>query len=114
MDESTSKTPAKRSRPVGEGILDDRLMGELLAAFIAELPCRAARIQNALERGDGKEAAHFAHQLKGTAAVYGFDTMADAADRLHALIVGEGRQTEVQAAANELADLCRHVAGTTT
>src|SRR6185503_18682057 len=84
---------------------DAELM-ELLAAFVAGLPERASALERSLELGDLGGLTRQAHQLKGTAASYGFITIAEVAGHLEAHCK-ESALDAVRRQVSEVADLCR-------
>ncbi len=104
---SEEELPGDGSKPLGNGFINDDTMADLLDAFAAELPDRATRIENALRDGDFRHLDHFSHQLKGAAAVYGFDRIAMAADRVHKLAGSSSDHEQLPAAVDKLVDLCR-------
>jgi PAS domain S-box-containing protein len=92
------------------GILEPGKVAALVDAFRGELPARADLIEKAARQRDRAGLLHVTHQLKGTAGVYGFDGISETAriicDRLHS----DDELQELEAAASELAALCRQAA----
>jgi PAS domain S-box-containing protein len=80
---------------------------EMIAAFADELPSRVETIADALRRHDRQGAAAMAHQLKGTAAVYGFAEVADAACVIHQRVTTEEDLEQLQTAIADLEGLCK-------
>jgi CheY-like chemotaxis protein len=94
----------------GSGPLDAAVVAELVEAFAGELPDRARLIEDALRSGDGRLLAELAHQLKGTAGLYGFTQIADAARAICQRATEEQELELLQAAVEELARLCGEAA----
>ncbi|MEQ8317112.1 MAG: Hpt domain-containing protein [Phycisphaerales bacterium] len=93
---------------------NDPDVGEIVALFVSEMPRRRADIVRAAEAGDAAEAARFAHQLKGAAGGYGFETLGQiAAAAEHALNDLQPSKSDdasaVYAAAAPLIDACDRV-----
>jgi CheY-like chemotaxis protein len=95
----------------GSGPLDAAVVAELVEAFAGELPDRARLIEDALRSGDCRLLAELAHQLKGTAGIYGFTRIADAARAICQRATEEQDLEQLQAAVEELARLCGQAAG---
>ncbi len=106
--------PAKGSTAAPPGLvgstrIHENEKAELLAEFIESLSGRIAEIEEALRAEDLETLARLAHSLKGTAGLYGFPQISEAA-----LVVEKqaDEQTEPRAAAAELVDLCKRASGT--
>ena len=54
---------SSRSGPTGRA-----LVGEIIDSFLGDMPCRLARLREALTAGDGEALAFAAHSLKGSSA----------------------------------------------
>lgn len=54
---------------------NDPDVGEIVAVFVAEMPRRRDELVRAAQAGDASEAARIAHQLKGAAGGYGFESL---------------------------------------
>jgi PAS domain S-box-containing protein len=78
----------------------------LVETFTDDLPRRVEIFHSALREHDFHRLAEMAHQLKGTAAVYGFSQIADAAATIHDRATTETDWEQVQAAVAELVELC--------
>jgi HPt (histidine-containing phosphotransfer) domain-containing protein len=85
----------------------DADLAGLVAIFVDELPCRTAMLSGALESGDFEGLRRAAHQLKGAAGSYGFDTITSSAARVEQAVRQDAPEAEIQAALNALVDLCR-------
>jgi signal transduction histidine kinase/CheY-like chemotaxis protein/HPt (histidine-containing phosphotransfer) domain-containing protein len=107
---------ARPSREVGEsrqGLLystyaHDAEMVELISSFVRRLPSQLEEIRSAARGGRLDAVRKRAHQLKGAGGGYGFQAVSDRAAQLeHA--ASHGSEAEVEAAIDELAELCRRV-----
>lgn len=58
---------------------DDPDMAEILSYFVDDAPAKIERFQEALRRQDYDQIRVLAHQLKGSAAGYGFESLSDLA-----------------------------------
>ena len=79
---------------------------DLTEAFAAELPTRSQFIEEALRERNLELLARLTHQLAGTAAIYGFARVSDAARTIHRRVTEEEALQQIEAAVAELADLC--------
>ena len=96
------KTTAKAVEPSGGDPSDDD-MAEVFTKGLAE---RVEIIQNALRERDLQRLAAIAHQLNGTAAVYGFSQLADVARVIYDRATEEGNLEQVRTAVAELVEMC--------
>jgi len=109
--------PQKREAargPVGlleAGPLDTATVARLVGVFAQELPARAAAIASALRSRDFRSLKELAHQLKGTAGLYGFAQIADAARLVHQQVAEETDMGQLQTAVSELVKLCEQTSG---
>ena len=71
--------PRNSDQPVRSRFADDPAMKAIVARFAAALPERSGHLQQALLEANLEELHSLAHQLKGTAGGYGFDTISSAA-----------------------------------
>ena len=95
--------------PVGlleGGPLDAATVARLVGGFAQELPERAVTIENALRSQDLHLVKELAHQLKGSAGLYGFTQIADAARMIHQRATEEEDLEQLQAAVGDLVQLC--------
>jgi histidine phosphotransfer protein HptB len=81
-------------------------LGELVSQFVEEMPRRTATMVEYFRAGDLDGLRRTAHQLKGAAGSYGFDPLSPAAARLENAIRTGDAIDQVQAALEELVDLC--------
>ncbi len=108
-----SSTPESAHDSAGlldSGILDPDEVVTLIDGFRGELPPRAQQIGQAFQERNRSLLLELAHQLKGTAGIYGFDNISDTAlaicDRLRA----DDELEELQAAVCGLIALCKQAA----
>jgi PAS domain S-box-containing protein len=93
--------------PPGSGLAVRDALAPLIESFAGELPARAERIQTALGDRNRSLLRELAHQLKGTAGVYGFLEIADTAAAIHRQTIDETGLEQLQATVAKLAELCR-------
>ena len=106
----TSPAARQPATLLDAGILDPGTVTALMDAFREELAHRAATIDEALEQGDHTRLLELAHQLKGTAGMYGCQEIAETARTLCDRLRTDGDLRELQAGVAQLADLCRQAA----
>jgi len=102
--------PQAAVEPVGlleGGLLDPAKVAQLVGEFADELPARAEVIQRALGARDFRLLKALAHQLKGTAGVYGFTQIAGAAQVVHQQSDEQQQWEQLQAAVADLVQLCK-------
>ena len=78
-----------------------------MGGFARELPARTATIVSALRSQDFRLLAELAHRLKGSAGLYGFSRIADAAHTVHKQATEEADLERIEAAVGELVGLCQ-------
>ena len=88
------------------GLLDAAKVAQMVEAFIAEAPRRAGIIEEALAGQDRRLLAELAHQLKGTAGVFGFPRVAEIAEVIHRAATEQEGWQQIQADVAELVLLC--------
>ena len=98
---------------LGSSLIDDGRLTELVESFAAELPDRAKRFEDALETRDFELLEELAHQLKGSAGIYGFAQISDMACTVNRLTKEGSQDEQLLAAVGELADLCEQAANGT-
>jgi HPt (histidine-containing phosphotransfer) domain-containing protein len=89
---------------------DDEDMRELVEYFVSELGTRVQDMSKAWEQANADQIRVFAHQLKGSAAGYGFDSIGTAAGRLESAInsiSSPNKLSGIESQFRELLDLCQ-------
>ena len=81
--------------PLVSILADDPDMQPLVHMFVDEVPEKIDVLTQALAQGDWEKAKVFAHQLKGSAAGYGFPSLTDAAGMLERLLAMPQRNTQL-------------------
>ncbi len=109
--------PQPSARPSGEGMLFDGLLdnataGRLVDAYTDTLPRQAEAIEKAFTAGDFNLLAKLAHELKGTAGIYGFSRVSENALALQQLAAECDDAERLETAVYELTRLCREAART--
>jgi HPt (histidine-containing phosphotransfer) domain-containing protein len=88
-----------------DGPLDAKTVARLMGGFAQELPGRARAIHSALQSRHWRLVSDLAHQLKGSAGLYGFAQVAEAARAVHRQ-AEEADLEPLEAAVAELVKLC--------
>jgi HPt (histidine-containing phosphotransfer) domain-containing protein len=104
------ETPHASMGLLDSGILAPNKVAALIDAFREELPPRAERIDKAFQQRNRTLLFELAHQLKGTAGFYGFDSISETARTICDRLQADDELTELQATVFELAALCRQAA----
>jgi len=97
--------------PIRSSFASDPDMAELVDLFLDELPKRLETLNVAVDGRDIETLRRLAHQLKGAAGGYGFETIGTAAGSLEALIKASGDAAKDQLSTmsesiNDLKSLC--------
>ena len=90
-----------------DGILDPAKAVELIDAFRGELSARAQRIDQAFQQNDRTRLFELAHQIKGSAGLYGFDKISEIARTICGRLQADDELAELQESVFELVNLCR-------
>jgi HPt (histidine-containing phosphotransfer) domain-containing protein len=90
---------------------DDPDMAELVQMFVADLPQRAAAVEQAWSGRRLDDLRRLAHQLRGSSASYGFEVIGDTAGQIEDQIKAMSAQppedlASVRAGVEELLSLC--------
>ncbi|MEZ6070576.1 MAG: Hpt domain-containing protein [Pirellulales bacterium] len=72
--------------PIYSTLADDPDWAELVEMFVDDVPDRIATIEHSYTSGDRESLRRVAHQLKGAAGSYGFDSVTDVAAQLERAI----------------------------
>lgn len=96
----------------------DPEMRELIGYFVEDLPKRTQALEQAWGAADLGSLRRIAHQLKGAAGGYGFDTIGQAAGELEVCAgdapVGEDHVRFIESQVRRLLDLCSRAAADST
>jgi HPt (histidine-containing phosphotransfer) domain-containing protein len=74
-----SKPKASSTGPIKSPLAKDEGFRDLVEEYVAAIPGITRKIQTALDAGDLATVAGLSHQLKGSAGMYGFGVITDAA-----------------------------------
>ncbi len=97
-------------QPLVSEFAGDPDMVEIVEYFVGELPSRIAAIRSAASESNVASLTTLAHQLKGAAPGYGFQSIGEAAGVLEAsLRSSEGSIDRVMGQIEDLASLCERV-----
>lgn len=88
---------------------DDPDMFDLVELFVEDLPERVTQIQTAHANGDTEVFRRTTHQLKGAAGGYGFQQVTDVAAVLEAAIREDASADRIDAALEDLVEICARV-----
>lgn len=107
---------ADPSRPSSTHIVSefagDRDMAELVELFVGEMPGRVEAIRTAFGSDSLETLKRIAHQLKGSAAGYGFPTIGEAAGKLESSVLNLTQPAmavqleSLRVQVDQLTDLC--------
>jgi HPt (histidine-containing phosphotransfer) domain-containing protein len=75
-------TQTKPSEPIRSKYHENPIYEPLIAEFLEDLPDLQETIQREVNSGDPKRGRQACHQLKGSAATYGFSALADVMEQL--------------------------------
>jgi signal transduction histidine kinase/CheY-like chemotaxis protein/HPt (histidine-containing phosphotransfer) domain-containing protein len=92
------------------GILDPGKVAALVDAFRGELPSRAELIDKAFQQRNRTPLFELAHQLEGSAGLYGFASISETARTICDRLRADDELEDLQSAVYELVDLCRQAA----
>jgi len=95
--------------PIRSVYEDDPDMAEIVQEFAAELPGRAAEIEQTLASADYNRLKTLAHQLKGAGGGYGFDRITEVAATLEEAVKSESGPDLIRERAAQLCEVLRAV-----
>ncbi|NUQ64204.1 MAG: Hpt domain-containing protein [Pirellulales bacterium] len=106
----------KPSEPLYSTLANDPDLAELVVFFVDEMPGRIACLLEKLAQEDWDGLRRLAHQLKGAAGGYGFETITEAAADVESAIRESRPEDEIRRYLEELVELCSRatVAGAAT
>jgi HPt (histidine-containing phosphotransfer) domain-containing protein len=84
-------------------------LAELVEIFVSEIPERVSAIESALREDDFEAVRRLAHQLKGAAGSYGFDSLTPAAAAIESRAGGDASPEAIREAVRDLESLCRRL-----
>jgi HPt (histidine-containing phosphotransfer) domain-containing protein len=84
-------------------------LSELVDMYVAEMPDRIAKLENAFASDDRERLRVSAHQIKGAAGSYGFDCLTESAARLESALRADRPADEIRSSLEELLKLCRRI-----
>jgi HPt (histidine-containing phosphotransfer) domain-containing protein len=99
--------------PIYSSFGGDPLLGEIVELYVAEMPDRVAALERAFSLSDNEALRRSAHQMKGAAGSYGFDSLTEFAAKLEAAVRDGRPREQIQQALHELTERCRRIRGGT-
>ena len=100
---------ADQVEPLYSNLGGDLLLAEIVDMFVDEVPDRVEKLLEQLSSGDLEGLRRTAHQLKGAAGSYGFETISPCAAGVEdAIRTGEPEEA-VRLAVEQLVELCDRV-----
>ena len=90
-------------------LLDQAECQALVAEYAREMPERIGRLQQAIGSKDLSSLRRLAHQLKGSAPLYGFPQLAARAAELESLVRDMASEAELACATDAVIALCCQV-----
>jgi HPt (histidine-containing phosphotransfer) domain-containing protein len=93
--------------PQRTALTPDSELEDLVAQYISEMPSRVERLQHALAAGEWEHLKRIVHQLKGSAASYGFPAISVQAECVEQLLVQGTSGDHFREAVSELIVLCQ-------
>lgn len=100
---STQQSTAEA--PLLSTFADDPDMAELIGFFVDEMADRVTTIRDAEDKQDLNQLRMIAHQLKGSGAGYGFETITQSAGKLEQLIDLNNPDVSVDSLRSQIDDL---------
>ncbi len=108
-------TSTEQTEPLYSSLGDDPDLCEIVEMFVDEMPDRVTALQTQLEEADWESLRRTAHQLKGAAGSYGFDSISPCAAILENAVRDSQPEEQIRQAVDELTNLCsRATAGTSS
>jgi len=84
-------------------------LAELVEIFVSEMPDRVSAIEAALREDDLEGVRRLAHQLKGAAGSYGFDSLTPLAAAVESRAGEDASPEAIREAVTDLESLCRRL-----
>jgi HPt (histidine-containing phosphotransfer) domain-containing protein len=79
---------------------------DLVATYVNDMPSRLQQLEAQFQAGNWDELRRLAHQMKGAAGSYGFDTITQQAARLEAAAARRDSIADIELNLSELKQLC--------
>jgi len=95
-----------RKEPLISSLSGEKDMIPLIDAFVAELPARIRKVEEAAAKQDDKALASAMRALKGEAGGYGFEPISTAAGAAESALLAETNWVTMKPLVDELIDLC--------
>ena len=97
------------TEPLFSSFGSDPDLGELVEMFVDEMPDRITTLSEQLDMSDWDSVRRTAHQLKGAAGSYGFDSITPCAAQLEDAVDQGQPEEQIRDAVEELIGLCRRI-----
>jgi histidine phosphotransfer protein HptB len=108
LDESATMNQfAQSTEFLHSSLGEDPDLREIVEMFVEEMPDRIAGLLEQAEARNWDGLRRVAHQLKGAAGSYGFDTITPCAGRLEDAIRNGDAEAEILRLVEGVVDLCR-------
>ncbi len=95
--------------PIYSSLIDDPDLGDLIELFVDEMPERLATFDAVFQSGNRAELRRLAHQLKGSAGSYGFESATRLAGELEAAIDRGGCDDPMIESYSQLVEHCLRI-----
>ncbi len=97
--------------PIQSEFADDPDMRDLVEFFVADLHARSSAIRTAREHFEWSTVARIAHQLRGSAAGYGFTDLGTLAGKIEDLLKSEAADcpSRLRESLDELMLMCQRI-----
>ena len=99
----------KQMEPLYSSLASDPLLGEIVDMFVDEMPDRVESLQQYHQQGDWEGLRRTAHQLKGAAGSYGFESISPCAAEVEDAIRRDDSPETIVQSLERLVELCNRV-----
>ncbi|NLX98485.1 MAG: Hpt domain-containing protein [Rhodopirellula sp.] len=93
-------------KPLYSTLAGDPDLDEIVTLFVEEMPARVEGILQNLDRRNWEMLRRLAHQLKGSAGGYGFESISKVAARVETAVYQSLPEEVIQNTVEELVELC--------
>ena len=93
--------------PLYSSLASDPDLADIVEMFVEEMPDRISAILTQCEAGEWEMLRRTAHQIKGAAGSYGFESVSPVAGRLEDTIRAGEPEDRIRQAVASLVDLCQ-------